>query len=240
MEDQRKQLAAARARRARRAHPAAAGHARRPGGQPRADRDQALRRRRGGAAPAGEARRRRIKDVPGLVDSSTARWPARRSGWSSSIRWRRAALGLTADAVSAQLSAALLGAVATPMPEHDRLIPVRVRWPDARALRRRVLERVRLRRRAARWCRSCGRAARRPLHRRRRSSRRTCASWWRSPRGWRAATSAPRSAEVEERLAGLALPRGYTVEIGGQRLSQQRASRSFGQAPRRRRWPWCC
>src|SRR5262249_42622309 len=59
--------------------------------------------------------------------------------------------GLTTEATAKQLSAALLGADGAPLPAQDRLIPVRVRWPDTVRFDEHALERVRIRTPNAAW-----------------------------------------------------------------------------------------
>jgi CzcA family heavy metal efflux pump len=139
-------------------------------------------------------------------------------------------VGLTTDAVAAQLSAALLGAEATPLPEHDRLVPVRVRWPDGTRLDERALERVRLKTPAGAWVPLASLAhfddGCVPSEIQRENLRLMVPVTARLE--GRDLGSAV--AEVEKRLHAIELPRGYTVEIGGQRLSQAESFRALATA----------
>ncbi|HZS35377.1 MAG TPA: efflux RND transporter permease subunit [Polyangia bacterium] len=138
--------------------------------------------------------------------------------------------GLTTDAIATQLSAALLGAETTPLPEHDRLLPVRVRWPDAARFDERALERVRIKSAAGAWVPlvelgklddSCA-----PSEITRENLRLMVPVTARlEGRDLGSAIT-----EVESRLRDLKLPRGYSLEIGGQRLSQREAFGALGAA----------
>jgi CzcA family heavy metal efflux pump len=73
----------------------------------------------------------RLKKIPGLVDLVVPQ----RGNPEVDVRvdpTRAARVGFTVDAVAKQLSAGLLGEVATSFRRGDRLIDVRVRFPDAR------------------------------------------------------------------------------------------------------------
>jgi CzcA family heavy metal efflux pump len=138
--------------------------------------------------------------------------------------------GLTTEAVAAQLSADLLGAQATPLPRGDRLLPVRVRWPDGVRFDEGALERVRVR---------APSGALVPLAELARIED-GCAESEITRENLRLMVPVTARleerdlgsavAEVGDRLAGLALPRGYRLEIGGQRLSQRAAFLALGLA----------
>jgi CzcA family heavy metal efflux pump len=171
-----------------------------------------------------------IKSVDGLVDlfdGQVACSPERQVQLDALKLGR---VGLSSAAAMAQLSAAQLGAESTPLPEQDRLVPVRVRWPDATRFDAHVLERLRLRTPAGAWVPlaevariedSCAPSEigrenlRMMVHVTARLEGRDLGS---------------AVAEVESRLQKIELPPGYQVEIGGQRLSQKESFRSLGLA----------
>ena len=171
-----------------------------------------------------------IRDVGGLVDlfdGQVACSPER------VVRLDPVALGrsgLTTDAAAAQIGAALLGAEATPLPAADRLIPVRVRWPDAARLDEHALERLRLRTPGGAWAPLVGLAR----------IEDGCASSEITRENLRLMVPVTARlegrdlgsaiAEIERRLAAVKLPEGYEVEIGGQRISQQESFRALGVA----------
>jgi CzcA family heavy metal efflux pump len=139
-------------------------------------------------------------------------------------------LGMSTAQVMAQISAAQLGAESTPLPEQDRLIPVRVRWPDVTRFDEHVLERIRLRTPAGGWVPlaevgrvedSCA-----PSEITRENLRLMVTVTARLEN--RDLGSAVR--EVQEKIAAIALPSGYAIEIGGQHLSQHDSFRSLGLA----------
>jgi CzcA family heavy metal efflux pump len=172
----------------------------------------------------------RIRDVPGLVDlfdGQVACSPERVVRIDPVAAGRA---GLTTAAVTAQMSAALLGAESTPLPEHDRLVPVRVRWPDGARFDEHALERVRLRTPAGGWI-PLAEVARvgdacAPSELTRENLRLMVPVTARLE--GRGLGSAVR--EVEARLRGLDLGRATTLEVGGQRLSQKESFRSLGFA----------
>ncbi len=138
--------------------------------------------------------------------------------------------GLTTDEIAAQMSAALLGAETTPLPEHDRLVPVRVRWPDGARYGEHALERVRIRTARGAWV---------PLSELgtvsddcapseiTRENLRLMVPVTARLEGTDLGTA---MSEVQKRLATITLPPGYTIEIGGQRLSQKQAFHSLALA----------
>ncbi len=139
-------------------------------------------------------------------------------------------VGLTTDAIASQMSAALLGAETTPLPEQDRLVPVRVRWPDAARFDERALERVRVKTAAGAWV---------PLAELGRVDD-GCAPSELTRENLRLMVPVTARlegrdlggavADVEARLRAITLPRGYSLEVGGQRLSQREAFGALGAA----------
>src|SRR5262249_54987708 len=145
-------------------------------------------------------------------------------------------VGLTADAIAGQIGADLLGDEAAPIPEHDRLIGVRVRWPDAARAQagpdgQRALERGRLRSPSGQWVPLAGVA-------RLRGRLGAAAEIGRENLRLMVPVTARLEgrdlgsavAEVQSRLDRIQLPRGYAVEVGGQRLSQREAFRALAAA----------
>jgi multidrug efflux pump subunit AcrB len=132
--------------------------------------------------------------------------------------------------VATQLRAALIGVEATPLSEGHRLLPVRVRWNDGARFDPGVLARVRLRTPAGALVPLVGVASF--------DDRCTSSEITRENLRLMVAVTARLEgtdlgsavAEVEKRIGKLELPRGYSVEIGGQRLSQQRAFGALAQA----------
>lgn len=167
-----------------------------------------------------------IADVPGLVDlydGQVACSPERKLTIDPIVAGR---LGLTTESVSTQVAAALRGAESSPLPESDRLVPVRVRWPDRIRFDDAALAGLRLRTSAGTLVPlagvghledSCTSAEIR------RENLRTMVPVTARLQG---ADLGSAVRAVEARLAALTLPRGYSVELGGQRLTQARA---FGQ-----------
>jgi multidrug efflux pump subunit AcrB len=161
--------------------------------------------------------------IPGIVDlynGQVACSPERRVEIDPVAAGRA---GLSTDAIAAQLRAAFLGVNAAPMPESDRLVPVRVRWNDRARFDAAALDRVRLRTPSgalvplggvARVVDGCSSAE--VTRENQRLMVPVTARLDRVDLG-----GAVRA--VEARVAGLGLPRGIAVEIGGQRLSQRRA-----------------
>jgi CzcA family heavy metal efflux pump len=171
-----------------------------------------------------------IHDVDGLADLYDGQAPCSplRSVRVDPIAAGR--VGLTTDAVASQLGAELLGADASQLAKDDRLVPVRVRWPDAARFDAGVLERVRLRTPSgalvplaelARVVDGCE-----PSEITRENLRLMVPVTARLE--GRDLGSAV--AEVTSRLDKLTLPRGYSLEVGGQRLSQREAFRELGMA----------
>lgn len=171
-----------------------------------------------------------IKDVPGLVDlfnGQVACSPLRLLTIDAVAAGR---VGLTTDAIAAQLRADLLGAETSPLPENDRLVPVRVRWSDAARFDPRALDRVRLKTPAGTLV---------PLGGVARVSD-TCTASEIMRENLRLMVPVTARLEgtdlgsavhaVAQRLAKLTLPRGYTYEIGGQRLAQRKAFIALGEA----------
>lgn len=172
----------------------------------------------------------RIKDLPGLVDlfDGQVACSPERVVRIDPVKAGRA--GLSTQAISDQMSAALLGAESTPLPEQDRLVPVRVRWPDTARFDEHALERVRIKTAAggfiplvelARVEDSCS-----PSEINRENLRLMVPVTARLE--GRDLGSAV--ADVQKQLASLTLPPGYSIEIGGQRLSQEESFRSLGLA----------
>jgi multidrug efflux pump subunit AcrB len=132
--------------------------------------------------------------------------------------------------VAQQIGAYLLGAVAAPLPAGDRLVPVRVRWPDRARFDGGVLERVRIRTASGTLMPLGGLA--------RVTDRCTPSEITRENLRLMVPVTARLEgtdlgsavAEVQARLAKLTLPRGVHPELGGQHLSQQRAFSSLAQA----------
>ncbi|HXU73589.1 MAG TPA: efflux RND transporter permease subunit [Polyangia bacterium] len=171
-----------------------------------------------------------IRDLPGFVDlydGQVACSPERRVEIDPVAAGR---VGLTTDAVAAQLRADLLGVNAAPMPEGDRLVPVRVRWSDRARFDADALDRVRLRTPAgglvplggvARVVDGC-----------------TSAEVTRENGRLMVPVTARLEGvdlgkavrEVQARLATLSLPKTIAVELGGQRLSQRRAFFGLAEA----------
>jgi len=181
--------------------------------------------RRQAAVVAGK-----IKDLPGIVDlfdGQVACSPERIVRIDPVASGRA---GLSTEAVSEQMGAALLGVESTPLPEQDRLVPVRVRWPDGARFDERALDRVRLRTPAGGWIPlvevahiedGCA-----PSEINRENLRLMVPVTARlEGRGLGSAI-----ADVEKQLADVKLPPGYSIEIGGQRLSQRESFRSLGLA----------
>jgi CzcA family heavy metal efflux pump len=171
-----------------------------------------------------------IKDVDGLVDLFDGQVACSPERLVRLDPLKLGRVGLSAAAAMAQLSAAQLGVESTPLPEEDRLVPVRVRWPDATRFDEHVLERLRLRTPAATWVPLADVARiedgcapseitrenlRLMVHVTARLEGRDLGS---------------AVADVESRLESIHLPPGYAVEIGGQRLSQKESFRSLGAA----------
>jgi CzcA family heavy metal efflux pump len=161
-----------------------------------------------------------IRDMDGLADlydGQVACSPERLVRFDPIALGR---IGLTTEAAAAQLGAALAGAEAAALPVEDRLVPIRVRWPDRVRFEERVLERVRLRAPSGAWV---------PLvqlgH-----SEDGCADselLRENLRPMVAVTArlegrdlGSAMAEIERRLDRVPLPAGYAIEIGGQRFSQ--------------------
>ena len=171
-----------------------------------------------------------VADVPGLVDlynGQVACSPERRVEIDPMAAGR---LGLTTDAIAAQLRGDLLGVEAAPMPEQDRLVPVRVRWPDRARFDPDALDRVRLRTPAgtlvplggvARIVDGCTSAEVT------RENQRLMVPVTARLEGTDLGTAVR---AVQARLGKLALPRGVSVELGGQRLSQRRAFVGLAEA----------
>jgi multidrug efflux pump subunit AcrB len=171
-----------------------------------------------------------IGDIHGFVDlynGQVACSPERRIDVDKLAAGR---LGLTTDAIAAQLRADLLGVEAAPMPEHDRLVPVRVRWNDRARFDPDALDRVRLRTPAgglvplggvARIVDGCSSSEVT------RENQRLMVPVTARLEGIDLGSAVR---QVEARLAKLALPRGISVELGGQRLSQRRAFIALAEA----------
>jgi CzcA family heavy metal efflux pump len=171
-----------------------------------------------------------IRDIDGLTDlwdGQVACSPERLVRIDPVLAGRS---GLSASEIAAQLGAALLGDEVAPLPERDRLVPVRVRWPDGARFDEHALERIRVRTAEGAWVpiAALGRVEDgcAPSEIQRENLRLMV------PVTARLENRDLGSAvvEVESRLKKLALPRGYTVEIGGQRLSQQESFRALGLA----------
>ncbi|MGZ3405430.1 MAG: efflux RND transporter permease subunit, partial [Polyangia bacterium] len=139
-------------------------------------------------------------------------------------------VGLTTDAVASQLRADFLGSVAAPMPDHDRLVPVRVRWADRARFDAGALDRVRLRTPAGTLVPLAGVA----------HIVDGCSSAEVTRENQRLMVPVTARLEgvdlgsavrqVEARVGALKLPLGISIEIGGQRLSQRRAFIALAEA----------
>jgi multidrug efflux pump subunit AcrB len=172
-----------------------------------------------------------IKDVPGLADlfDGQVACSPERAVRIDPLRAGRA--GLTTQEIARQISALLLGSEVAPVPEHDRLVPVRVRWPDAARFSEGALERLRIKTAAGTWV---------PLVElgrieddcvaseiNRENLRLMVPVTARLSEGQSLGSAV---AEVEARLSKLTLPRGYSLEVGGLRLSQEASFRELGLA----------
>jgi CzcA family heavy metal efflux pump len=171
-----------------------------------------------------------IADLPGLVDlfdGQVACSPLRRVRVDPVAAGR---VGLTTSTIAGQLGADLLGEEVAPIPDRDRLVPVRVRWPDAARFDDRALARARIRTPSGalvplaglgRVEDGCG-----PAEIGRENLRAMVAVTARLE----GVDLGSAVAAVQKRLDALGLPRGYHVEIGGQRLSQREAFLALGLA----------
>ncbi|MGZ3443219.1 MAG: efflux RND transporter permease subunit, partial [Polyangia bacterium] len=139
-------------------------------------------------------------------------------------------VGLTTDAVASQLRADFLGSVAAPMPDHDRLVPVRVRWSDRARFDSGALDRVRLRTPAgtlvplagvAHIVDGCSSAE---------VTRENQRLMVRVTARLEGVDLGSAVQKVESRVGALKLPLGVSIEIGGQRLSQRRAFIALAEA----------
>jgi multidrug efflux pump subunit AcrB len=139
-------------------------------------------------------------------------------------------LGLSAADVAGQLGAGLLGSSSATLPDRDRLLPVRVRWPDATRFSGSVLDTARLRTPAgrvvplssvARWQDGCG-----PGELLRENLQQMVLVTARlEGRDLGGAMT-----DIEARLKKLSLPRAVRLEIGGQRASQLESFRALAAA----------
>ena len=138
--------------------------------------------------------------------------------------------GLTAQQVTQQMSAALLGQMAPPLPSGDRLLPVRVRWPDAARFDPIAIAQMKLKNAQGAFVplsalgkvvEDCAPSEitrenlRLMVHVTARLENRDLGS---------------ASAEVESKVRAIAFPPGVEWEIGGQRESQQQSFRSLAVA----------
>ncbi len=171
-----------------------------------------------------------IRDLPGLVDLFDGQVPCSPERVIAVDAVAAGRAGLTTEAIASQLGAQLLGADGAALPEADRLIPVRVRWPDTARFDEHALDRARLKTPTGALVPLAGvahvedRCAASELSRE--NLRPMVAVTARlDGRGLGSA-----NAEIAARLQKIDLPRGYTVELGGQRLSQQRAFASLAEA----------
>ncbi len=171
-----------------------------------------------------------IKDIDGFVDlfnGQVACSPERRIEIDPVAAGR---VGLTTDVIAAQLRADLIGVEAAPMPEQDRLVPVRVRWADRARFDAAALDRVRLRTPAGTLIPLGGVA--RVVD--------GCSSSEVMRENLRMMVPVTARLEgidlgsavklVRERLDKIQLPQGMSVEIGGQRLSQRKAFIALAEA----------
>ena len=171
-----------------------------------------------------------IGDIKGFVDlynGQVACSPERRIEIDPVAAGRA---GLTTDAIAAQLRADFLGVEAAPMPDHDRLVPVRVRWTDRARFDPGALDRVRLKTPAgtlvplggvARIVDGCSSAEVT------RENQRLMVPVTVRLEGIDLGSAVR---QVESRVGALKLPLGIAVEIGGQRLSQRRAFFALAEA----------
>src|SRR5262249_29357507 len=132
-------------------------------------------------------------------------------------------LGLTVESVSRQLQAAWLGEVATDLRLFDRTIPVRVRYPDAFRRDPSRLAQMPVRSSDGKTVPIAGLArttasGSAPILKRENLRQMALVTGRLEERDLGSAV-----AEVRKSLADLALPVGYSVEIGGQYESQRQA-----------------
>jgi multidrug efflux pump subunit AcrB len=130
----------------------------------------------------------------------------------------------------AQLSAAQLGSESTPLPEQDRLVPVRVRWPDATRFDEHVLERLRLRTPGNAWVPLADVARVEDGCAPSEITRENLRLMVHVTARLEGRDLGGAVGEVEARIKNVQLPPGYAIEIGGQRLSQVESFRSLGFA----------
>jgi multidrug efflux pump subunit AcrB len=171
-----------------------------------------------------------IKDVRGLVDLFDGQVACSPERVVRADPIKAGRLGLTTEAIAAQLQAALLGTSATPLPARDRLLPVRVRWPDESRFDPSALERVRLRVPSGGFV---------PLTELARAEE-ACAPSEIARENLRLMVPVTARlegrdlgsamAEITERLRTIELPPGYSMEVGGQRLSQIESFRALAVA----------
>ena len=168
----------------------------------------------------------RLEKIRGLVDV------VGQEGGSPEVTWDVDAvaagrLGLTVEDVSRQLQAAWLGEVATDLRLFDRAVPVRVRYPDAIRLDPGRLGETTVRGPDGQSVPIAGLAhptasASGPVLQRENLRQMALVTAHLEGRDLGSAV-----AEVRGALAGLSLPIGYTVEVGGQFESQRQAFREL-------------
>lgn len=135
--------------------------------------------------------------------------------------------GLTTQNIADQLQVSLLGVEATTMPEHDRLIDVRVRWPNRDRFDAQALERARVHTPSGAWF----------LLNQLATIHDHCVSSEINRENLRlmvpvTARIDGRSlgsvvSDVEQQLKTVTLPAGYSIELGGQRVSQHESFQSL-------------
>jgi multidrug efflux pump subunit AcrB len=136
-------------------------------------------------------------------------------------------LGLTVADVQQQISAAWLGEVATRFLALDRDIPVRVRYPDAIRFDPGRLGNTIVRGTEGRSAPISALAAMVPAGGQTVLTRENLRQMVLVSAGLEGRDLGTAAAEITAKLTGMKLPVGYTWEVGGQYLSQQRAFREL-------------
>lgn len=171
-----------------------------------------------------------IATIPGLVDiyDGQAACTPERTFQLDPFALSRS--DVTARAVAQQMSAALLGEMAPPLPRGDRFVPVRVRWPDAERFDATTVAQMKIKNGAGLFVplSELGKATdgcapaeitrenlRLMVHVTARLDNRDLGS---------------AAAEVEQKVRALSFPPGIEWELGGQRESQQHSFRSLAIA----------
>jgi CzcA family heavy metal efflux pump len=171
-----------------------------------------------------------IKNIDGLVDLFDGQVACSPERLVRLDALKLGRVGLSTAAAMVQLSAAQLGAQSTPLPDQDRLVPVRVRWPDATRFDEHVLERLRLRTPGNTWVPLVDVARIEDACAPSEITRENLRMMVHVTARLEGRDLGGAVADVEERLKTLQLPPGYAAEIGGQHLSQKESFRSLGAA----------